>query len=291
MPSPPRTRRLHRVLAVLAGALLLVAPGCQSDVPEEDYAARVGSYTLTTAELDSALKGFAGLQDTSEARQQIIEQWVTRTLLLREALRTNLDESPAVKERLAERRRSVLVTALTNRMYEQAEVEPSASEIRDYFARNREQFVLREPYVRVRHLTTPRETAADSARQALLSADPVSDSLWAAVATQYAASPNRARSVAERYFSESRFAGRLPYVADELAELEPGEVSPVVRDDSLYHVLHLVDRADEGSEPQLEWVEPQIRRRLRARARKQMYAREVQRLRNQAKAQNELDIR
>jgi len=290
--SPTWSHRRHPLLrAAFLGTMLLFAIGCQSEEPEGDYAARVGSYTLTTAELDSALQGFTALQDTSEARQQIIEQWVTRTLLLREALRTNLDQSPAVRERLEERRRSVLVTALTNRMYERAEVEPSASEIRDYFARHREQLVLREPYVRVRHLTTPRQTAADSARRALQSAESVGDSLWTAITRQHAQSPGQARDLAGQYLPESRFAGRLPYVADALGELDAGELSPVVQDDSLYHVLQLVDRVSEGSEPQLEWVEPQIRRRLRTRARKQMYAREVQRLRNQAKAQNELEIR
>jgi hypothetical protein len=59
----------------------------------------------------------------------------------------------------------------------------------------------------------------------------------------------------------------------------------------LYHVLHLVDRADAGTIPERAWVEAEIRRRLRLRGRKQMYAREVERLRNEARARGTLDVR
>jgi parvulin-like peptidyl-prolyl isomerase len=281
---------MHRlILAALLTAALLV--GCESEAPPEEYVARVGSYTLTKAELDSALQGFTGLSDTSEARRQIVEQWVTRTLLLREALRTNLDQEPEVKRRIEEQRRSVLVSALTNRLYEEAEMQPSESEIRDYFARHREQLRLREPYVRIRHLAAANADSAAAARQALRAADAVSDSLWSAVLRRHSTDPERARAMADRYFPESRLFARLPYVRDELPELQEGEVSRVVRDDSLYHVLQVVERIPAGTPPEVEWVEPQIRRRLRSRARKQMYAREVQRLRNEAKAQNELDVR
>jgi hypothetical protein len=284
-----------RAARLLVGFALLVvgvgAIGCESDPGSETYAARVGSYTLSQGELDRALQGFSGLQDTSEARRQIIEQWVTRTLLLREALRTNLDQAPAVQERLEEQRRSVLVTALTNRLYEEAEVAPSPADIQDYFARHREQLRLRQPYVQVRHLAATRKTAADSVHRRLREASPVTDSLWTALTERYATSPERSQAAASRFLPTSRAAAGLPYLEDLLTTLDPGEVSSVVRDDSLFHVVQLVDRVAEGRAPKLEWVEPQIRRRLQSRARKQMYAREVQRLRNQARARGELDIR
>mgnify|MGYP006292850667 CR=1 FL=1 len=292
IPLPLRVAHCRsNVGVVLLGALLLILTGCQSDAPSSDSVARVGSYTLTQAELDSALQGFSGVPDTSEARTQIIQQWVTRTLLLREALRTNLDENAEVKRRIEEQRRSVLVTALTNRLYEQAEMQPTDAEIRDYFARHKDQLRIREPHVRLRHLSSSRRADVEAVRESLRTAETVTDSLWTALAMRYAQEPQNTRALAERYVPESRLFTRLPYVRDELPELEAGEVSRVVEDDSLFHVLHLADRVPAGREPRLEWVEPQIRRRLRSRARKQMYAREVQRLRNEAKARGELEIR
>jgi len=57
-----------------------------------------------------------------------------------------------------------------------------------------------------------------------------------------------------------------------------------------YHVLRLDRRIPEGTDPKLAGVPPQIRRRLRIRARKQMYAHEVERLRIKAQARGALDL-
>jgi len=76
-----------------------------------------------------------------------------------------------------------------------------------------------------------------------------------------------------------------------LRGMSDGEVAPVTRADSLYHVVQLVRRVPAGTSPELSWVAPEIRRRLEMRARKQMVAREVQRLRNEAQARDALDIR
>jgi hypothetical protein len=56
-------------------------------------------------------------------------------------------------------------------------------------------------------------------------------------------------------------------------------------------VLQLVKRAAPGTVPPLEWVEDEIHERLRIQSRKQMYARQVQRLRNEALAREALDVR
>jgi parvulin-like peptidyl-prolyl isomerase len=90
---------------------------------------------------------------------------------------------------------------------------------------------------------------------------------------------------------QSRLFARYPYVRNALEALGAGEVAPVVRDDSLFHVLQLVRRIPAGTAPKLTWIEPKVRRRLRIRSRKQMYAREVQRLRTEAKARNDLVVR
>jgi hypothetical protein len=108
--------------------------------------------------------------------------------------------------------------------------------------------------------------------------------------SQYVDQPAESRRLAATFVPESRLFGHHPYVRDELAELGPAQISPVVEDDSLFHVIQLVERIPAGSEPELRWVKDQIRRRLTIRSRKQMYAREVQQLRNQAAARNELDV-
>ena len=281
-----------RGLAVLlAGVLLgLVLPGCEEDEPPPSYVARVGDHYLQQEDLDRMLKGLGPVPDSTEARQQAIEQWIKNTLLLREAQRLNLAEDPEVQRMLDEQRRNTLVTALTNRIYEEMDQAPSQEEIRTYFERHKSRFALREPYVRVRHLATPEIDSARAARRDLLAARAASaDSVWARLGRRYADHPARARQLAGQFLPESRLFAQLPYVKDELAALREGEVAPLIEDNNRYHVLQLVGRAEEGASPKLEWVENEIRRRLQIRQRKQMYAREVQRLRNRAKADDLID--
>lgn len=279
-------------MRLLLPLLLVLTAACSTESAPEEYVARVGDRYLTQSELDTSLQGMGAGIDTSEARKQIIEQWVTRTLLLNEALRLNLAEEPDVQRRLEDVRRSVLVTELTNRLYEQAELAPSPDAVASYYQRHREQLRLREPYVRVRHLRTQSPEDAQAAREALSEAGTATaDSLWPALVRQYGDRPEEAQSLSDRFLPESRLFATLPYVRDELAELGDGDVAPVIEDDGAHHVVQVVRRVPAGTVPEQAWVEDEIRRRLTVRSRKQMYAREVQRLRNEARAQNRLDVR
>jgi len=273
----------------LAVATLLVGSlvGCESKEPPSSYVARVGNHYLTQDELNERLQGMDPVPDSSEARQQVIQQWVERTLLLREAKRLNLEEVPEIKRRIQEQRQNTLVTAMTNRIYEQTDRSPTEEEVRTYFERHQKQLALREPYVRVRHLSTANADSARTVRRTLLGTrEATADSVWNRLIRKYAHAPSRARNVSNRFLPEGRLFAQLPYVQDELDNLREGEIAPIIEDNDLFHVLQLVRRIPAGTEPKLRWVEPEIRRRLQIRIQKQMYAREVERLRNKAKAEN-----
>jgi hypothetical protein len=282
--------RVSRLLLIALAGLLLGLPvtGCESEKSSPDsYVARVGDHHLQQEDLSRMLDGLGPVPDSTQAREQVIGQWVENTLLLREAERLNLAEDPEVKRRLQEQRQNALVTALKDRIYEDIDQTPTEQEVRTYFERHRKQLTLREPYVQVRHFTTTREDSAQRARQRLLGAREAGiDSVWAELSRRYADRPKRAQKMAGRFLPESRLFIQQPYVRDELSALREGEVAPVVQDNNRFHVLQLVQRAEEGSTPKLKWVRAEIERRLRIRHRKQMYAREVQRLRNRAKADN-----
>jgi hypothetical protein len=282
---PPRLA-LFRAPGLLVGALLLaVLAGCESKQSPSSYVARVGDQYLQEPDVNRMLKGMGPVPDSTEARQQVIEQWVERSLLLREAERLNLSQDAEVQRLLRERRRNTLVGAMTNRIHENMDQPPTDEEVRTYFERHQEQLTLREPYVRVRHLTTTTVDSARAARKALTAASASgADSVWTRLSQQYGQNPTRSQQLADRFLPESRLFAQLPYVRDELATLQEGETAPVIEANNRYHVLELMRRVPEGAEPRLQWVEAEIRRRLRVRRRKQMYAREVQRLRNRAKA-------
>jgi parvulin-like peptidyl-prolyl isomerase len=179
---------------------------------------------------------------------------------------------------------------MTDRIYKETNREPTDEEVRTYFERHQDQLALREPYVRVRHLATSDPDSAREVQTRLRRENgPEVDSVWARLIRQYAQYPQRAAEISDRFLPESRLFTQLPYVRDELSNLREGAVAPVIEDNGRYHVLQLVRRIPEGTDPELRWVEAEIRRRLQIRSRKQMYAREVQRLRNRAKANNALE--
>lgn len=276
------------VVAILVGSLLL---GCERKTAPSNYVARVGDLYLTQQQLTTSLEGLQMGRDTVEARKQIIEQWVTNALLYREAQRRNLSTDPAVQEQLREQRRAVLVNELTTRLY--ADFTPSITEddVQAYFAQHREQMRIREPYVQVRYLATRTLDAAETVQSALRAASSGADSLdWPVLVNTHAVNADQARDIAARYYPESQLFAERPILRQQLERLNAGATSPILEIDGQYHVLHLIDRAAAGTPPRRAWVEDEIRRRLELRARKQMYAREVERLRNEARAREELEI-
>lgn len=276
---------------IVVGLLVLgmSLAGCQSEDPPSSHVARVGSHYLTQDDLDRMLASMGPTRDSAAARQQVIDQWVTRTLLYREAERLNLQSVDSVQQRLERQRRSILVSALKTRLYNETDRTPSPSEVRTYFERHKKQLSLREPYVRVRYLTTARRTAAQTVRQTLRTLPPHSDSTWRGLVRTHAADTARTYRLSQRFLPVSRLTQQLPFLEEVLGRLEEGDTAPIVNANGRYHVLRLDRRLPEGADPKLEWIEPEIRRRLRIRARKQMYAHEVQRLRSQAQASGAIE--
>ena len=270
-----------------------VFSGCESSDQREEFVARVHDQYLTREELDEAMGAMPPRVDSADVRKQIIEQWVTSALLFDEASRRGLRENEDVRRQLQESERSVMASALLSRLYEEESAEPSPSEIQAYFERNKELFRIREPFVRVRHLVHANRDTVVQARQAMLSLargdNP--DSTWQLVVAEHAEDPESSLDLSATHLPQSHLFSNQPVVREALNSLRPGETSPVLEVDDRFHVLQLVDRAAPGALPQIEWVEAELRRRLVIQGRKQIYASQVQRLRNEALAREELEIR
>ncbi|MEF8864854.1 MAG: peptidylprolyl isomerase [Salinibacter sp.] len=279
--------------AVVALVFLLASTGlsgCQSPTPPSSYAARVGSHYLTEADLAEMLATMGPVRDSAEARRQAIDQWVTRMLLYREAERLNLDADEEVQRLLQRQRRSVLASAVRSRLAEKADVRPTAAEVRTYFERHKEQLRLREPYVRIQYLATADRAAARTVRRALRTPPAPPDTTWARLVAEYAVDTTRARQLSRGFVPQGRLDHQVPALADRIDGLQEGQTTPIVEASGRYHVLRLDRRIPAGTPPELDWVEAEIRRRLRIRARKQTHATEVQRLRNRAQANGALEL-
>jgi hypothetical protein len=282
---------MFRGAFVLVLVIGMLVGGCRKPPADDQYVVRLGEEYLGQEELSAQLASLPFTDDSLEARQQIIEQWLTNQLLFQEARRRGLRNDREVQRMLEENERSVMVGALLTQMYEAEGPAFDENDLLAYYERNRERLRLREPFVSVRYLTTPSLSGAEAARTAMTTIEPDDDQAWQEVARQHAASPNESLALSSTYVAEGRLFATTPVLRTVLSRLTPGRVSEPVEANGQYHVVHLLDRAQTGTIPELVWIEDEVRRRLLIEARKQMYARQVQRLRNEALAREELEIR
>ena len=285
------TIRAHRWGIALLLSTLVLTSGCGQQTSPETYVAQVGDAYLMQEEVNAALENLPSRLDSAEARRQFIDQWVTNELLFQEALRRNLRAQDAVQRRLAESERAVLIDALVSELFEETSEALSPTEIRAYFELHKEQLRLHEPFVRVRYLYTAN---ADSARRArtLLQQTPSAnaDSAWALLSARFSEDAALSQSLASNYFPESRLFMEQTMLRERLAQMRPGEIAPLIEDDEQRHLLQLADRVPAGTLPELPWIEEQVRRQLTIDTRKQMYERQVQRLRTEALSREVLVI-
>ncbi|MEX0746713.1 MAG: peptidyl-prolyl cis-trans isomerase [Rhodothermales bacterium] len=272
--------------------LVLGLAGCAEEKQPTEFVARLGSAFLLQEDVDRILAALPAAQDSAEAREQIIEQWLTSELLFQEAQRRDLGREEDVRRLLEESERSVLVNALLTTIYEENPVAPTPAELQAYFEQNREQLRTRETFVRIRYLDASTRAEAEEARRILQrTVEAERDSVWIRIIERYASTPQNAEAISANYYPEGRLFAEKPTVRDAIGRLLDDQTAPIIEEDSVFHVIQLVERVPPRTIPRPEWVEDELVRRLAIQARKQLYSRQVQRLRNEALAREDLVVR
>jgi hypothetical protein len=286
----PGTGRFLAAAFVVAACA--AAAGCTPDSPPEPYVARVGDRTLTRAELARTLADRPSLQDSSEAATQIVERWIANELLYQEAMERGLQNEEQTRRLLAENERSVLISALVNRVYEEEMSAPDETSIRAYYESHHDQLRLREPYVRVRVLVVDSELdarlAADSLRA--LSEAALPDSAFPVLADRISLRPEDSRSISDSFYPANRLFSWIPGMASALTDARAGDVLPPLFSDDVYYVVQLVERIPVGTIPDLDMIRDELAERVSIEERKQLFARHVQRLRTRALSRDRLEV-
>ena len=259
---------------------------------DDEYVARVGDAVFTEADLAEAIDGLSPGVDSVRAREQVLNQWVRRELLVQEARALKLDEEPRVQRLLLDNERATLEAATLDRLFETNPAEPTADELEAYYAANQANLALREPYVRLRHVRTGVRDRAQGARAALdqAASSPLADSLFAIIAREFGDDPEGAVALAAEYTPESRLLALDEALGLRVIALRPGQTAIVEFSDG-YHVVQVVDRVGTGETPTLEMVAPELRERIAIQRRRDQEAQFIQSLRSEAQARNRLDIR
>ena len=110
------------------------------------------------------------------------------------------------------------------------------------------------------------------------------------LAQRFAEDPDLSFTLASNYFPESMLFMEQPQLHQQLVRLRKDQLAPLLEVNGHTHLLQVADRVPTGAIPELDWVEDQVRRQLTLDARKQMYERQVQRLRTEALSRDALVI-
>ena len=270
----------------------LFLAACSGGPEEENYLARVGDRTLTIQDIDPSLSPSVFQEDSSEALQQIVEGWVKDELIAQEAIRQGLQNDSEVQRLLAENERQVLVSAFINKIFNENLPEPTEEEIEAYYAQNVDQLTLREDYVRVRYVSTESLQEANEVRNLMRDATVAGnvEESWSQIVETYAMNPGISLSLSAQFYPKSVLfsSARLKAVINDLAI---NQISAPLQEGNAYHVIQLADSRSAGTTPELSWVRDELKQRLTIDTRKQLIARQVQRLRTEALAQEDLEVR
>ena len=283
---------MARPALLLAGLAALAACAPPDEAPAPDVVARVGGAVLTEEALAAALDA-GGAGDSAFARRQAVERWVDRELLVQAARAAGLDRDPEVRRRVAASERALLAAAALDRLPAPA---PTDADLRAAYARERDDLVLNEPHVRVRHLRTGSREAAEAARALLNEATGPggagADVVFEQAARLYADDADGALALAAEAVPERWLAGLDPALADAARRAQAGGPAVVVggADGSGFHVVQVVARAREGEVAPFDAVRGDLAERLAVRSRRRAEARYLRSLRAEARAAGRLDL-
>ncbi|MDG1754925.1 MAG: peptidylprolyl isomerase [Rhodothermales bacterium] len=276
------------ILIWIVGLGFMVACG----VPEEDqsYVARVGSATLTYSDVQRSLANQTAFLDSTDAVSQVVERWITNELLYQEAVDRGLMSDPSVQRLLEDNARSVMVSAIVDRMTtDDLESGPDEDAIRTYYEQHRNQLALREPFARVRHLIFLDADSAESIRSQIADLDLDESGMEAYALLSAKHMPGV--SDPDAFYPLNQLFSSIPQVLNTIQELNPGDILPVISHEDRYHVIQLVQKLESGDVPDMELIIDDLRKRVTIQMRKQLYERQVQRLRTRALARDDLEIR
>ena len=272
--------------------LLVFLSACKSNTTDEKYLARVGNRILTFQDIEPSLDAASYEVDSTETLQQIVEGWIKDELIAQEAIRQGLRNDAEVQRLLAETERQVLVSAFISKLFSEKLPEPTDEEIEAYYAQNVDQLALRDDYLRVRYMSTKTLQEANEVRNLLRDGTIAGniDTDWPQIVASYAKEPDISISLASQYFPKNILFSSAQLKAT-VNELSVNQISSIIEDGEGFHIIQLADNRPAGTIPELSWIKGELKQRLTIDTRKQLIARQVQRLRTEALAQEDLEIR
>ena len=279
-----KTRTLN--LFYISSVLLLSSCtiGTQSD--DSPVLAVVGSETLTLKQALQEIPEIVLISDTLSALSTYQQNWIDSRVLLREANRLGIQNTPEVRNRVERIRAQIMEETLKELILSQnsEELFVSRDEAQNYYQENKDRFSLEERFVRFRHISTRTRVDADNARRDIMRGIP-----WTDVAQQYSVNPELQIRQSNQFWPISMALTDIPVMNRYLNIIGITEISPIQPHGNLYHFVQLLDDRPVGDHPELDWLIDQITVWLRLEKSRRLINSYVRNLYLQAEANNEIE--
>jgi len=235
-------------------------------------AALVDSFPITYLELEERLSKLPEKDRTEKKKREILHDMIKQRLLEREAIKKGLDKDPSVLKELSRARRRMLLRELYKREITD-KIKITDKEVKRYYKTHKKDFLIPKR-VRARELVVKSKEEADSLLE-LLKKGADFDSL----ARTRSVAWTKTRGGDMGFFPK----GRHPGIIDSVAfSLKPGEISGVIKTDTLYTILK-IEEVKPSRQRKFEEVKGEIRGRLRREQQKEIYDNYINSLKRAAK--------
>ncbi len=269
--------------------LVLVSAGCADTTIRETTVARVGDAVLTQSQLDELWTDRMVRSDSATVAQAIVDQWVVNELLYQEALRRELHTDSLLQQQIEDNRRSLLIARLLEELYAEDAMAPDPTAVETWYQQHRASLVLRQPYVRIWYLPVDSTSWTSVIVDELARAE--TDTAFSRLIDTYSVQKEQSRYFASGLLPLSLVFSQHASMRERVGQLTEGDIVPPLSDDGLVHVMKLVERVPAGTIPDLNMIRSEIEQRILIESRKQLFARQVQRLRTAAEARDDLFAR
>jgi peptidyl-prolyl cis-trans isomerase C len=247
-----------------AAVCLLALVGCNAKKegapkpeakPSGPVLAEVSGTTITVdafkKEIENLPPYLKPMTETAEGKKEMLETMIIRELIMQEAVKEGLDNSPAVKEKLEEMKKRLVVEAyLKKKVDEQAKV--SDEELQKFYDQNKEKFKTGDQ-AKASHILVKDEKQA---REILLQLKTGGN--FEELAKKYSSDGAAAKGGDLGWFSKGSMIPEFEKVAFTMKE---GQVSDVVKTKFGYHIIKLTGKRAAGARS-FEEVKDQIKASL-----------------------------
>lgn len=219
---------------------------------------RVGETVLAEVDLENLLPEGERIPFTTEEKKRFVQRWVDAEVLYQEAARRGLKDDPRIQARLRSLEQEFLADHLTFlELRERTTV--TDEEVMEYFREHEEEY--RYEY-KVSHILVNTLEEAEEVKD-LLNRNSFS---W--VANRYSIDPVARRGGNLGYLTKGNM---IPEFEKVIFDMEPGEVSDIVKSDFGYHIIKLIGARESLVQVGLGDVREQIMNNLMIEKRKKAY--------------------